>query len=308
MDDVMVERVRRFNRAVAQRVGALDDRFLARDRPMAEARLLWEIGREGCEGRWLRWGGGRRGGAVRSLRARLGLDSGHASRLLRSLERDGLIRVAPSSEDGRVRRAELTAAGVAGREQLDRRSDDLAKSFLTPLSPGQRDRLVAAMGDVERLLTAALVEMRPVHPTHPDAQACFRRYFAELDRRSDLGFDPAQGISAEPHELVPPAGVLLVAYLREEPVGCGAVKHHGAAPSEIKRMWVAETARGLGLGRRLLGELEACAARAGAPAARLETNRALTEAISLYRSAGYAEVAAFNDEPFAHHWFEKPLR
>src|SRR3954451_20567597 len=174
MDDVMVERVRRFNRAVAQRVGALDDRFLARDRPMAEARLLWEIGRGGAEGG--------------SRRARLGLDSGHASRLLRSLERDGLIRVAPSSEDGRVRRAELTAAGVTDPEQLDRRSDDLAKSFLTPLSPGQRDRLFASMGDVERLLTAALVEMRPVHPTHPDAQACFPRYFAELDRRSDLGF------------------------------------------------------------------------------------------------------------------------
>jgi DNA-binding MarR family transcriptional regulator/GNAT superfamily N-acetyltransferase len=294
MDDVMVERVRRFNRAVAQRVGALDDRFLARDRPMAEARVLWEIGREGRE--------------VRSLRSRLGLDSGHASRLLRALERDGLIRMVPSSADGRVRRAELTAAGVAEREQLDRSSDDLAKSFLTPLSPGQRDRLVAAMGDVERLLTAALVEIRPVHPRHPDAQACFRRYFAELDRRSELGFDPAQGISAEPHELVPPAGALLVAYLREEPVGCGAVKHHDAAPSEIKRMWVAETARGLGLGRRLLGELEACAARAGAPAARLETNRVLTEGISLYRSAGYAEVAAFNDEPFADHWFEKPLR
>ena len=72
-------------------------------------------------------------------------------------------------------------------------------------------------------------------------------------------------------------------------------------------MWVADTARGHGLGRRLLVELEACAARSGAPAVRLETNRALVEAIALYRSAGYREVAAFNDEPFAHHWFEKPL-
>src|SRR4051794_7922561 len=294
MDVAMVERVRRFNRAVAQRVGALDDRFLARDRPMAEARMLWEIGREGSE--------------VRSLRSRLGLDSGHASRLLRSLEGGGLARVAPGAADGRVRRAELTAAGLAEREQLDRRSDDLATSFLTPLSPRQRERLVAAMGDVERLLTAAMVEIRPVDPAHPDAEASFRRHFAELDRRSDSGFDPAAGISAEPHELVPPAGLLLIAYLREEPVGCGAVKHHDGAPSEIKRMWVAEGARGLGLGRRLLEELEACARRAGSRAARLETNRALAEAISLYRSAGYAEVPAFNDEPFAHHWFEKPLR
>jgi ribosomal protein S18 acetylase RimI-like enzyme len=72
-------------------------------------------------------------------------------------------------------------------------------------------------------------------------------------------------------------------------------------------MWVAETARGLGIGRRLLAELEASAARSGATRARLETNRRLTEAISLYRSAGYVEVAAFNDEPFADHWFEKRL-
>src|SRR3954449_1782575 len=98
MDDGMVEQVRRFNRAVAQRVGALDDRFLARDRPMAAARLLWEIGPEGCE--------------VRALRARLGLDSGRGVRLLPSLEADGLLRVVPSAEDGRVRRAELTLAGV----------------------------------------------------------------------------------------------------------------------------------------------------------------------------------------------------
>jgi ribosomal protein S18 acetylase RimI-like enzyme len=72
-------------------------------------------------------------------------------------------------------------------------------------------------------------------------------------------------------------------------------------------VWVADAARGLGIGRRLLAELEACAAESGGRAVRLETNRALTEAIALYRSAGYVEVPAFNDEPFAHHWFEKTL-
>ena len=72
-------------------------------------------------------------------------------------------------------------------------------------------------------------------------------------------------------------------------------------------MWVSETARGLGIGRRLLAELEASAARSGATKTRLETNRTLTEAIGLYGSAGYVEVAAFNDEPFADHWFEKRL-
>jgi DNA-binding MarR family transcriptional regulator len=294
MDRPMVDQVRRFNRSVTQRVGALNDRFLARDRALAEARLLWEVGPDGCE--------------VRSLRSRLELDSGHASRLLRSLEADGLIQVVQSRSDGRVRTAQLTPAGVAERAVLDQRSDDLAKSFLAPLTTGQRDRLVAAMAEVERLLTVAMVEITPADPTHPDARFCIRSYFADLDRRSDSGFDPAQGISAEPHELRPPAGVLLVSYLRSEPIGCGAVKHHDDAPSEIKRMWVTDTARGLGVGRRLLTELEAWAARRGARTVRLETNRALTEAIALYRSAGYLEVPAFNDEPFAHHWFEKSLR
>ncbi len=152
------------------------------------------------------------------------------------------------------------------------------------------------------------VAIRAVDPTDRDAVDCVSEYFAELDRRSESGFDPAAGVSAEPHELRPPAGELLIAYLQDRAIGCGAVKHHPGAPSEIKRMWVAQSTRGLGIGRRLLAELEQCAVASGAPAARLETNRALVEAIAMYRSAGYVEVAPFNSEPFADHWFEKRFR
>src|SRR5262245_44749182 len=288
-----IDQVRSFNRTVTQRIGALNDRFLARDRPLGEARMLWEIGPDGCE--------------VRTLRNRLDLDSGHASRLLRSLEGAGMVRVAPSGSDRRIRVASLTRAGRAERRLLDERSDALAESMLSPLDGQRRERLVDAMRTVERLLTFAAVEIRDVDPNHPDARQCFRAYFAELDARSESGFDPAAGISAEPHELTPPAGCLVIAYLHGEPVGCGAVKHHPGEPSEIKRMWVSASARGLGLGRRLLGELEARVGESGATMARLETNRALVEAIALYRSAGYREVPPFNDEPFADHWFEKQL-
>jgi len=100
---------------------------------------------------------------------------------------------------------------------------------------------------------------------------------------------------------------LLVAHLREEPIGCGAVKFHENTPGEIKRMWVAPRARGLGLGRRLLEALERSAREAGVTVLHLETNRTLIEAIQLYRDCGYQEVEAFNDEPYAHHWFEKHL-
>jgi DNA-binding MarR family transcriptional regulator/GNAT superfamily N-acetyltransferase len=293
MDAAMVAQVRRFNRIVTQRVGALDDRFLARDRPLGEARLLWEIGAGGCD--------------VRSLRGRLELDSGYVSRLLRTLEAGGLVTVEPDARDRRVRTARLTKAGVAERAVLDRGSEELATSFLEPLSAAQRDRLVEAMRDVERLLTVAMVQIATLDPEHPHAQHCLREYAAELDRRFAQGFDPGRSISADAPELRPPAGVLLVASLLSEPVGCGALKFHGHEPTEIKRMWVAESARGLGLGRRLLAELEACAAQSSSPIVRLETNETLTEAIAMYRSAGYSEVAPFNDEPYAHHWFEKRL-
>jgi DNA-binding MarR family transcriptional regulator/GNAT superfamily N-acetyltransferase len=288
-----VAQVRRFNRAVTQRVGALNEDYLARGRPLAEARVLWEIGEEGCE--------------VRALRSRLGLDSGHASRLLRSLERDGLIEVATGPGDKRARAARLTSIGLAERAELDRRSEELASSILEPLDSRQRERLVEAMREVERLLTTALVEIRQIDPTAPDARECLRSYFAELERRSAMTFDPNVGATAKPHEVRPPAGLFLVAYLRDAPVGCGALKHFADGVSDIKRMWVAEAARGLGIGRRLLTELEARAGEHGTRIVRLETSRFLTEAIALYVSAGYVEVPAFNDEPFADHWFEKRL-
>jgi len=294
MSDGLVDQVRSFNRVVTQRVGALDDRYLKRDRPLGQDRVLWEIGTEGCE--------------VRTLRSRLGLDAGHLSRLLRALEHDGLVETGPSQTDARIRIARLTRAGRRERAVLDRRSDELAESMLAALDPDQQYELVSAMRTVRRLLTTANLKIETVDPASDNAaKRCLRAYFAELDRRSDSGFDVAAGISAEPHEVTPPAGLFLVAYVNGEPVGCGAVKHHLGAPSEIKRMWVAESARGLGIGRRILSELEVDAVRRGATTARLETNQNLVEAISMYRSGGYGEVPAFNDEPFAHHWFEKQL-
>jgi ribosomal protein S18 acetylase RimI-like enzyme len=163
------------------------------------------------------------------------------------------------------------------------------------------------MRAVEPLITASPVDIRVLDPEDPDARRCLRAYVAELNRRSDIPFDPSNGSTAEPHEVRAPAGAFVVAYLNGEAIGCGAVKHRPGGPSDIKRMWVAESARGLGVGRRLLRELERLARESGAAVAQLETNAALVEAIALYRSAGYREVPAFNDEPFAHHWFAKPL-
>jgi len=293
VDAANIGDVRRFNRVVTQRIGALDDHYLARDRPLGESRVLWEIGDEGRD--------------VRELRAVLDLDSGYLSRLLRSLERDRLVRVERATGDGRVRVARLTRAGLAERAELDRRSDALAAAMLEPLGGTQRTRLVEAMGEVERLLTAGLVEVDTIDPAHRHAQYCLAAYFAELDARFDAGFDPAESLHAGLDDLRPPAGLFVVAMLRGEPVACGALLFHGDDPAYLKRMWVSPAVRGLGVGRRLLSDLEARARAAGCRAVQLETNRALTEAISMYRSAGYHEVAPFNEEPYADHWFEKRL-
>lgn len=293
MAKAVVAQVRAFNRTVAERIGALTDEFLGRGRPMGESRTLWEIGPGGAE--------------VRELRARLGLDSGYATRVLQSLARQRLITVGPSQADRRVRRVRLTRAGRAERAELDRRADGVAWSFLEPLGAKQRARLVAAMADVERLLRSSMVAIAVEDPTTPEARWCIGQYFAELNERFEGGFDPSRSISADAGELAPPAGLLLVARLRGKPVGCGALKFHRNAPAELKRMWVAPETRGLGIGRRLLVELESYARRHRARVVRLETNRTLKEAIRLYRSAGYREVPAFNDEPYAHHWFEKRL-
>ena len=288
-----ISQVRRFNRLVTQRAGALNDHFLGRDRPLGESRLLYEIGPDGAD--------------LRDLRRRLGLDSGYVTRLVKCLEEDGLVRLSRGNDDRRVRKARLTAAGQREVQAMNQRSDEAAATLLESLTPAQRGRLVAAMAEVHRLLQLAGLQVERVDPASPAARWCVGQYFDELDRRFDSGFDPAASLSAEDRDLIPPRGAFLVAFVDGEPVACGAVKGSSPGVGSLKRMWVSGTVRGLGIGRRMLEALETRARELGLTALRLETNRTLREAIRLYRSVGFREVAAFNDDPYAHHWFEKRL-
>lgn len=293
MDEAAIQRVRSFNRIVTQRIGALYDEYLGRDRPLGASRLLWEIENGASD--------------ARELRSRLDLDSGYLSRLLRSLEETELVATEPDASDRRVRTVRLTNAGRAELDVLNRRSDELAWSFIAPLNDAQRSRLVEAMGQVERLLTAGLVEVRIENPSTAAGQFCIQSYFDELDARFETGYDPGRSLFEEAAELTEPVGLFLVARLREDPIGCGGLRLHGSESAEIRRMWVAPSARGLGLGRRILSELEEHARRRGVRVVRLVTNRTLREAIALYRSSGYVEIEPFGDEPVADHWFEKRL-
>ena len=288
-----ISQVRRFNRLVTQRIGALNDHYLGRDRSLGESRVLHEIGSGGAD--------------LRDLRARLELDSGYLSRLVRSLTQKGLVVVAPLAGDRRVRRVELTPAGRAEYEAQDRLSDEGAAALLEPLPERQRARLLAAMAEVEAMLRAAGVRIDRVHPADPGARWCLEQYYAELGTRFDHGFDAGISIPYRDEDMLPPRGVFLVARLDGEPVACGGVRTTAPGTGYVKRMWVAESARGLGLGRRMLEEIERHARALGFTRLQLETNRTLIEAIALYRSSGYREVPPFNDEPYAHHWFEKEI-
>jgi GNAT superfamily N-acetyltransferase/DNA-binding MarR family transcriptional regulator len=293
MDRSQVEQVRRFNRLVGQRVGALEANYLRRGRPLGEARLIFETGADGVE--------------VRALRNKLGLDSGYLSRLMQSLKTQGLITVKQETVDGRRRRVSLTRKGSVERAAYDRLSDELAASMLKSLDAAERSRLVTAMGEVERLIRAASVEIASESPDSADARWCLDAYFRELAARFEDGFDAAKHDSGRADEMTPPMGLFVVARLYGDRVGCGGLKRIDEATGEIKRVWTSPSARGMGVARRMLRTLEAAASDMGLNRLRLDTNRALKEAHALYRKEGFQEIARFNDNPYADHWFEKRL-
>jgi DNA-binding MarR family transcriptional regulator len=285
-----IETLRRFNRAWSQRVGVLDESFLGSGRPLGPSRVLFEIGPEGA--------------VVRDLRERLGLDAGHLSRLLRRLEREGLLTTAPDSADGRRRRAVLTEQGLVAWHDLEKRSDEVARRIMQPLSPARRQQLADALLTADRLVRAATVAFDDVDPASAHATIALAAYFAELDSRFPGGFEPGdQNLEA----YRPPQGSFVVAVSDGEVVACGGIQSLSLSVAEIKRMWVAPDWRGRGLAGRLLRHLERRAADDGHSTVRLDTNPALVEAIAMYHSAGYRDIERYNDNPYAGRWFEKPL-
>ncbi|MBF4770327.1 GNAT family N-acetyltransferase [Nocardioides agariphilus] len=294
MADQHAATVRRFNRTYTQRIGALDDSFLGTGRPLGPSRLLFEIGLSDDDG-----------ATVRELRERLGLDSGYLSRLLRSLEADGLVDVRPDPTDRRRRRVRLTGRGRTARRRLDERSEDLARSLVAPLSERQRERLTEALATADLLVRAATVQLQEVSPTDPRSVAAMAAYFAEIGER--FGFEPGDAWLEDAEAMTGPDGFFVVATSDGEAVACGGVHRLPDGAAEIKRMWVHGDWRGAGLGARLLRHLEDVVRDRGYDVVRLDTNDTLLEAIAMYERAGYHAIERYNDNPWARRWFEKTL-
>lgn len=286
-----VSRVRRFNRAVTAEVGALDTSFLGRGRPLGAARVLNAIGQGQSD--------------VAVIRDYLGLDSGLMSRLLRSLEEEGLIDTTSNPLDARRRVARLTETGRSEFHAYEALSNAQAKAFLSRHS--QPEELLRAMDIVASALRREHIVLEEKDPRHENARYCLNEYYAELARRFEKGFDVSLSRDPDAKDMIRPRGIFLVAMSDGLPIGCVGLKGSGGEVAEIKRLWVAPSARGLGLAKRLMTAAEVTARELSIQVLRLDTNSALPEAQQLYRRTGWNEIDRFNDDPYPDTFFEKRL-
>eukprot|EP00873_Tetraselmis_striata_P032627 jgi/Tetstr1/452891/TSEL_039927.t1 len=286
-----IARFRRFSRAVTSEVGALDDSFLGRGRPLGSARVLNAIGHGRAD--------------ITQLRDYLGLDSGLMSRLLRGLEDEGLVETRPDPQDGRRRRLVLTSAGqdefAAYEEISNARAEALLDRHPHP------EALLAAMDMVASALGRDRIALEEVDPRSEPARFCLRQYYEELARRFEEGFDVKRSADPDAIDMIRPRGAFILAISDGLPIGCVGLKGTDRGYAEIKRLWVAPSARGLGLAHRLMAAVEANARDLGITVLRLDTNRALPEAIAMYRKTGWTEIDRFNDDPYPDFFFEKRL-
>ncbi|MGW3725913.1 GNAT family N-acetyltransferase [Streptomyces sp. NPDC000851] len=286
---------RRFNRCFTRRIGVLNDHYLGQDRPLGEARLLFEIATAG----------GPDGISLRELRTRLGLDAGYLSRMTKRLQGRGMVVLSAHPEDNRLRMARLTPAGHVEVKEQNRRADALATGVLEGLAPDLRAQLTEAMTTAARLLRLAAITVKPVDAHTPDARTCLDAYADDLDARFPEGFDRSDLVA--PEKVSGEAGAFFVAYEEDRPVGCGALRRLTPGVGEIKHVWVHPDARRLGLARRILQTLEAEALRRSWTVVRLDTHATLSEAQTMYRACGYTEIPAYGEHVYASHWFEKRL-
>ena len=286
-----ISRVRRFNRAVTSEVGALDTSFLGRGRPLGAARVLNAIGH------------GR--GDVAELRDYLGLDSGLMSRLLRGLEDEGLIKTLSHPDDARRRIAKLTRTGRQEFNAYEAISDSQAEVILARHS--KPEVLLAAMDMIASAFARSRIDIREMDPRGDEARYCLGEYYSELSRRFKGGFEVSLSRDPDATDMMSPRGAFFVAMSDGLPLGCVGVKGTGGKLAEIKRLWVAPAARGLGVGRRLMDSAENAARNISVKILRLDTNSALAEALQLYRSTGWTEIDRFNDDPYPDLFFEKHL-
>jgi len=270
----------------------VDTSFSGRGRPLGAARVLHLVRPEGTD--------------VGFIRSRLNLDSGLMSRFLRALERESLIETEADPTDRRRIIARLTALGQVEVAAYLSIINSQASALLSRAG-SRANEVLAAMDLIATLLNRDQGEIRPADPEAPEAIACQSAYFTELAARvPHAGAESFPLPDPEADRYRPPQGRFLIAWSDEMPVACVALKPLDREAAEVKRLWVADSARGQGLARRMMSAIEAEARGMGLQSLKLETNHVLGEAFALYRATGWVEVAPFTGLP-ADTWLGKAL-
>ena len=286
-----ISRIRRFNRAVTTEVGALNQSFLGRGRPLGHARVLHAIDHFGSD--------------LGTIRRHLDLDKTVLSRTLKALEQEGLVQLEGNPSDARKRRVMLTDTGQTEAAAYNALSDAQAQKVLD--RHPRPDALLAAMDLVASALAAERMEIVATDPRTPVAVHCLEEYYGELASRLSRGFDVSLSADPEATDMLPPRGAFFVALSDGLAQGCVGLKGTDKGYAEIKRLWVAPSARGLGLAQRLMAACEDAARDLGIGLLRLDTNSALPEAARLYQKLGWTEIDRFNADPYPDLFFEKPV-
>lgn len=292
-----VEAVRGFNRFYTRQIGVLDEGLLASPYTLTQARVLFELGT-------------RKAATASEIGEVLGLDAGYLSRIVQAFIAQGLIERAPSPEDGRQWILSLTREGRRVFRGLDHASHKVTASSLSRLSALQRDRLLASMKDVQRLLSSDNDSNEVVvrHYRVGDVGWAIERhgqlYADEFGWNEDFEALVATLFAqfATRHE--PDKERFWIAEVNGERVGCVFVVRHAKDPTvaQLRCLLVDPKGRGLGIGKRLVDECLAFAKEAGYAKMMLWTNDVLVSARRIYQNAGFTLVS---EEP--HHSFGKDL-
>lgn len=293
-----VEEVRAFNRFYTQRIGVLEDGYLESPFSLAQARVLYELAH-------------RQEPTAAEIARDLGLDAGYLSRILRGFERAGLVAKRPSMADGRHRLLSLTARGYEAFAPLDATSRTQIATMLGDLTSDQQRRLLWAMASVNRLLRKEddgrePYLLRPHRPgdmgwvvqrhgaIYADEYAwdeSFEALVAEIVAHFLLHFDSRRErcwIAERDGENI--GSIFLVKHPEREGV------------AKLRMLLVEPSARGLGVGRRLVEECIRFARQAGYHTITLWTNSVLVSACRIYEAAGFRLI---EEEP--HHSFGHDL-
>jgi DNA-binding MarR family transcriptional regulator/GNAT superfamily N-acetyltransferase len=279
------ETIRRFTRFYTRRIGLLQESLLRSPFSLSEGRIVWEVAHRGTT-------------TAPELGDDLGLDAGYLSRLLRGLQRKGFLVRKRSEEDGRRILLSLTDKGRSAFADIDAASRAEASGFLTRLTEGEQQRLVAALGTAQELLAPAAAQQNPPYVLRPPGPGdlgwviashgrlyareygwdwTFEALAAEIMTRFVRAFDPARERC-------------WIAERNGENVGCVFVVRRQDDVAQLRCLLVEPAARGLGLGRHLVQECIRFARDAGYKRMVLWTNDILHAARHIYEVEGFRLV------------------